>query len=272
MFRSFRSARLSTVSSSSNHFQAAGSNNEAMTTMSGNSTQPSQPLAVVELFQSQGCNSCPPSNANLLNLTNSSCPPQNPLATLPSDQDSNILLLTFHVTYWDYLGWSDTFADRAFDNRQRDYVRRMGLRSAFTPQVVVNGRSSGVGSSKGDLARVLREGEAGHVLPAAVSIVREEGSGNATVSVNSSNLADGIDLDVMVAWYDPSIVDVKIGRGENRGRTLPHQNVVRSVQRLGDVRAGDEQVFVIERRKDGLEGVVLVQEGPGGRIMGAARI
>src|SRR2546423_5402422 len=122
-----------------------------------------RPLSVIELFQSQGCNSCPPTNANLLRATSSSTP------TLP-----DTIFLTYHVTYWDYLGWKDTFGNSAFDRRQRDYVRGLGLRNAFTPQVVVNGRASGVGNTKAGLEKVLKDGGAGQVAPAVkIDIIRD---------------------------------------------------------------------------------------------------
>ena len=77
------------------------------------------PLTVVELFQSQGCSSCPPSNSNVLRLID----------------DPNILVLTYNVTYWDRLGWKDTFGKSSFDQRQWEYARKMQRKNVFTPQV-----------------------------------------------------------------------------------------------------------------------------------------
>lgn len=76
-------------------------------------------LTVVELFQSQGCSSCPPANANILRIAD----------------DPNLLVLTYEVTYWDRLGWKDTFGNSAFDERQRAYARSLGRTNVFTPQV-----------------------------------------------------------------------------------------------------------------------------------------
>ena len=214
-------------------------------------------LAVIELFQSQGCNSCPPTNANLLELT----------------ADASSLLLTYHVTYWDYLGWRDTFGNKAFDERQRDYVRRLGLRSAGTPQVSVNGRASGVGNSKSALDRILKDGGAGENLPVAIRAERDSASKDVVIKVSFPEPATtGRYLEVWVVRYDPSSTNVDIKRGENRGKVLPHRNVVKSVQRVGDVRAGEEGVLVIEQGDDRLESAVLIQDGAGGRIVGAARV
>jgi hypothetical protein len=228
----------------------------------------SSPLSVVELFQSQGCNSCPPTNANLLRATSSSA------ATLP-----NAIFLTYHVTYWDYLGWKDTFGNNAFDRRQRDYVRGLGLRNAFTPQVIVNGRASGVGNTKAGLAQVLKEGGAGQIAPAVeIAIIRDSGTNDEDLVVQVSpphhDAVVGHDLDVWLVRYDPSEVNVAIKAGENRNEVLPHKNVVRSVQKVGVVRGdrNDAGVVSIARTNDGLGGVILVQDGVGGPILAAARI
>ena len=215
------------------------------------------PLSVVELFQSQGCNSCPPTNANLLRATSSSTP------VLP-----DAIFLTYHVTYWDYLGWKDTFGNSAFDRRQRDYVSGLGLRNAFTPQVIVNGRASGVGNTKAGLDKVLKEGGAGQVAPAVkVAIIHDnknnkDSGEDLVVQVSLRNHAAVLshDLDVWAVRFDPSEVNVAIKSGENRNEVLPHKNVVRSVQKVGVVRADgkDAGVMSLGKMDGGLEGVILV--------------
>src|SRR5271170_8235975 len=96
---------------------------------SGEAADASHPV-VVELFQSQGCSSCPPANANLNALS----------------QRADVLALSFSVTYWDSLGWKDTFAKGQFTERQWQYARAMRQADVYTPQVVVNGRIAGVGA------------------------------------------------------------------------------------------------------------------------------
>ena len=89
------------------------------------------PVKVLELFQSQGCSSCPPANANL-----------NALAGR-----SDVIALSYGVTYWDYLGWTDSFAKPAYTERQRAYGRTLGNPNVYTPQMVLNGRADFVGAS-----------------------------------------------------------------------------------------------------------------------------
>jgi hypothetical protein len=228
-----------------------------------------RPLSVVELFQSQGCDSCPPTNANLLRATSSATP------LLP-----DAIFLTYHVTYWDYLGWKDTFGNSAFDSRQRDYVRGLGLRNAFTPQVIVNGRASGVGNTKAGLEKVLKEGGAGQLAPAVTIALAYDSNRNSEedliVTVSWRNPAAGLDhdLDVWEVRYDPSEVNVVIKSGENKNEVLPHKNVVKSIQKVGVVKGNrnDAGVMSLKRMDDGLEGVILVQERVGGPILAAAKI
>ncbi len=95
--------------------------------------------AVVELFTSQGCSSCPPANANLVKLSN----------------DPNVLALSFSVTYWDYLGWKDIFGKKEFTDRQVTYEPALGQSGPFTPQMVVNGHQSTVGYDLNEIRRVI---------------------------------------------------------------------------------------------------------------------
>src|SRR5277367_5521376 len=96
---------------------------------------------VVELFTSQGCNSCPPADAYL-----------GELAKRP-----DVLALSLHVDYWDYIGWRDPFAQHAFTLRQRDYSHALSERYVYTPQMVINGQLQGVGSQRGDIERLITD-------------------------------------------------------------------------------------------------------------------
>jgi hypothetical protein len=102
----------------------------AMPAFAGN-----QNLTVVEIFQSQGCSSCPPANANVMALSGR----------------PDILTLSFGVTYWDHLGWKDTFAKPQYTERQWDYARAFHRDQVFTPEVVVNGRADVVGQNREEL-------------------------------------------------------------------------------------------------------------------------
>ena len=156
------------------------------------------------------------------------------------------------------------------DKRQREFVRRMGLRSAYTPMVVVGGRGVGVGNTPKGLEGVVREGGAvGGEGRVEVRVVKGRIGEDTVVSVGGKGQGA---MEVSVVWFDPRGVDVRIGKGENRGEVLPHRNVVRAVKRLGAVDAGQEGVFVLDAGADGLDGVVLVQDGVGGSIVGVAKV
>ena len=204
---------------------------------------PAHPV-VVELFQSQGCSSCPPANANVLAI-----------AGRP-----DVLALSWEVTYWDYLGWRDTFGDRAFTARQYDYARTLGHDGVFTPQVVVNGRADAVGADPDELDGLLRRADRGATGPDLVL-----DGGRVRVGTATGN------GDVWLVRYDPRTVQVSILRGENGGETLPHRNVVRQVQDLGRWN-GQAADFVLPPAKaDGLKTAVLIQSGRGGPILAAVR-
>ncbi|HWF01235.1 MAG TPA: DUF1223 domain-containing protein [Caulobacteraceae bacterium] len=198
---------------------------------------------VVELFQSQGCSSCPPANANVMAI-----------ADRPE-----VLTLSWQVTYWDQLGWKDSFGAAAFTQRQWDYAHALHHDNVFTPQVVVNGRADGVGIRREELDALLRRGDRGLAGPkiglAADRVSVEGGPGRATV---------------VLVRYDPRILQVPIARGENGGRTLPHRNVVRQFVRLGDWTGGKASFALPPPSASGLKTAVLVQVGAAGPILAAA--
>jgi hypothetical protein len=202
---------------------------------------------VVELFQSQGCSSCPPANANLMSI-----------AGRP-----DVLALSFAVTYWDDLGWRDTFAKDQFTARQWDYARGLGHPNVFTPQVVVNGRRDGVGAQPADFNGILRAGERGASGP-TLSVT------DGVVSVGAGTPGRAM-ADVWLVRYDPRIVQVPIKRGENGGKTLPHRNVVRQLVRLGAWDGHAEQLRLPPSSDPTLQTAVMIQAIHGGPILAAAK-
>jgi hypothetical protein len=200
---------------------------------------------VVELFQSQGCSSCPPANANV-----------NALAARP-----DILALSFAVTYWDGLGWKDVFAKPQYTDRQWAYARAFGNAQVWTPQVVVNGRATVVGSKLAPLQALITGNDRGTAGP-ALSI-----SGS-KVSVSGSTAKPA---DIWLVRYDPRSVEVAIKAGENGGRTLPHRNIVRELVNIGRWTGGTASFAVPAARIPGLATATFVQSGPGGVIVAAAR-
>ncbi|KIY02328.1 uncharacterized protein Z520_02466 [Fonsecaea multimorphosa CBS 102226] len=261
-----------------------------------------QPI-LIELFQSQGCNSCPPTNDNLISFVQShqssnqdASPPRfyasrspssSPTALPNSSPEPEYLLLTYQVTYWNYLGWEDTFSLPINDIRQREYVRRMGMRGAYTPMVVVNGRGVGVGNTKEDLERIVRAGRkpAGETEKVGIKrILAEQKDGELGVEIDATSLPPPYsaslaqNLEVWEITYTPSSQDVHIPRGENAGRTLPHLNVVKDVRKIGSLERGTKQRFQVqwqsnERRASlGPGKVVIVQDGKGGGICGVLKL
>lgn len=199
---------------------------------------------VVELFQSQGCSSCPPANANV-----------NAIADRP-----DILALSFSVTYWDQLGWKDIFATPAYTARQWDYAHRAGRPQVATPQVIVNGGPTVVGSNRAQLDQLIAQQGPAHGGPAI-----EAAAGRIRVA----GPAKGV---VWFVRYDPRVRAVPIGAGENDGRTLPHRDIVRQLVRLGDYAGAAASWPVPAAGEPGLAAAVLVQQGPGGPITAARKI
>ncbi len=165
---------------------------------------------VVELFTSQGCSSCPPADRLLNQLARD------------STDDHPVAPLSFHVDYWDDLGWPDPFAKPAWTERQRQYARALGDRSVYTPQLVVAGTKGMVGSNA--LAVAAAIGAASR--PALLSTKSVWSTSQLEVTVTAP-----ADADVFVAvWEDGT--KTKVTRGENAGETLVHDRVVRHLERV----------------------------------------
>jgi hypothetical protein len=203
--------------------------------------------AVVELFQSQGCSSCPPAIANI-----------NAIAPR-----ADILALTFAVTYWDQLGWKDTFAKPEFTGRQWDYARAAGRGQVATPQTIINGRVVTNGGDARQLVASIRRADRGMSGPTV-----EAADGK--VAIGTGRAAKP--ATVWLVRYDPRPLAVPIKAGENDGRTLIHRNVVRSIESIG-VWRGRPVVLPEPPSSDAnLKSAALVQEGKGGPIIAAARL
>jgi hypothetical protein len=202
---------------------------------------------VVELFQSQGCSSCPPANANLATVADK----------------PGVIALNFSVTYWDGQGWKDTFAQPKFTARQWDYAHAFGRGNVFTPQIVVDGKHDGVGADAGDFARLVGSGAADAAGP-AVSLTADK----VTVGAGSKPPANA---DVWLVRYDPRVLQVPIKGGENGGRTLPHKDIVRELVRIGGWNGTAETLPLPPASQPGLEAAILVQARHGGPVLAAAK-
>lgn len=220
--------------------------------LSAGTTEAQAPRAVIELFTSQGCSACPPADAKLIELA----------------RDPDLIALTLHVDYWDYLGWEDTLAQAAFSERQRGYAEGRGDRGVFTPQMVVNGLYACIGSDARAIEASLASA-ARHTtrLPVPVSLTRE--GRDLTVALHGDHTDGG---EIWLLQVEP-LVTVGIERGENKGREARYGNVVRAMTRIA---AWDGTAMQLTARLPDATGrfVVLVQhraDALPGRILGAAR-
>jgi hypothetical protein len=180
-----------------------------------------EPRAVIELFTSQGCSSCPAADRLLGELS----------------RDPSLVTMSLPVDYWDYLGWKDTLALHGHSDRQRAYADTRGDREVYTPQVVVNGVVHVLGSDKAAIEKAIvqtRRNAATLALPVSMSIA----DGKVTVRVPAA----GNGPSSGEIWLCPvtSKVSVDIGRGENHGQTLTYHNVVRRWVKLGEWSGKDE--------------------------------
>lgn len=201
------------------------------------------PLVVVELFQSQGCSSCPPAEANL-----------NAIAGQPG-----ILALSYGVTYWDSLGWKDTFATQVYTHRQWAYAKYRKRDNVWTPQVYVNGHTDLVGSDRAQLDHAIKQANTrGPQLSWQ--------QGQLLVSAGKPTAV----CDVWLVRYDPRTINVAIDAGENSGRTLPHRNVVRELVHLGTWDGSPSSFAVPPPSLAGLSTAALVQIKAGGDILSAS--
>ena len=247
------------------------------------------PVAVLELFTSQGCSSCPPADRLVGQLSN----------------DPALIALSIPIDYWDYLGWRDTLASPAHSARQRAYARIRGDGQVYTPQIVVNGAADALGSDQGSVERAIAQ--ANHKtgvmsLPVHLSV----SNGTLNINVISADKTQGEAQaglqgsvqSAVQAFTQPSTqpaaqsstqpsaevwlcpvsksVAVAIGRGENRGRTVTYHNVVRNWVKLGNLSATQTSwnVPIAQIRTDGIDAAaIVVQEGTRERpgiILGAA--
>jgi hypothetical protein len=216
-----------------------------------------EPRAVLELFTSQGCSSCPPADRLVGQLAN----------------DPSLIALSVPIDYWDYLGWRDTLANPAHSARQRAYARARGDGQVYTPQIVVNGAADALGSDQAAVERAITQTD--H-RTGVMSLPVELGLNNGTLNVSVA-AADKAPAGAEV-WLCPiaKAVSVVIGRGENRGRTITYHNVVRNWVKLGTLSAAQSSwnVPIAQIRSEGIDAAaVMVQEGSHERpgiILGAA--
>jgi hypothetical protein len=215
------------------------------------------PRALLELFTSQGCSSCPPADKLLGEF----------------GKDPSIVALSLPIDIWDYLGWKDTLALAGHTARQRAYAEVRGDRQVYTPQIVVNGSMHVLGSDRAAVERVIAQTDHNPAIM-SLSVLLSARDGDLMVAVKSVT-GEQVAGEV---WLCPitTAIAVAIGRGENRGRRLTYHNVVRGWRKLGDF-AGTDSSWTVPlseiENDDADAAAVVVQEGTKekpGIILGAA--
>jgi hypothetical protein len=217
------------------------------------------PRAVVELFTSQGCSSCPPADKIMGELA----------------RDPSVIAMSMPIDYWDYLGWKDTLADARFSARQKAYSKMRGDREVYTPQAVINGEVHVIGSDRDSIESAIGatlKNESVMSVPVMMTLAGRQ----LNVSVAASTRGPvAIHGEVWICSISKA-VPIEISRGENRGRELTYYNVVRNLLKVGDWNGnpGSWTVPIENVAREGVDGaVVYVQDGSRDRpgpMLGAA--
>jgi hypothetical protein len=213
-----------------------------------------EPRAVVELFTSQGCSSCPPADRLLGELA----------------RDPSLIAMSLPIDYWDYIGWKDTLAKPRHTARQRFYAKTRGDGDVFTPQVVINGVTHAVGNDKVAIEHAIAESRReGATLSLPVSVVLTDGKVNVSMPAGAEKATGEVWLCAL-----GTAVPVAIARGENSGHTVTYHNVVRRWVKLGDWTGAARTFSVpVTDLASADAAAVIVQVGTGdrpGAILGAA--
>jgi hypothetical protein len=215
-----------------------------------------EPRALLELFTSQGCSSCPAADKLLGEFAN----------------DPSLIAVSVPIDYWDYLGWKDTLASPAHSARQRGYARVRGDRQVYTPQIVVNGSTHVLGSDRSAVEHAIALTDRNAAIM-SVPVLMFVGGSHLNVKIAAGKEHIGGEV-----WLCPLArsVPIEIGRGENHGRTVTYHNVVRRWLKLGDF-TGTESVWSVpisDIMADDIDAAaVMVQQGTHdkpGMILGAA--
>ena len=203
---SFIALLLVSVAATTVTFAKGGRSNKMDTATKG--------FAVVELFTSEGCSSCPPADALVAKIQK-------------EDKDKSVYILAYHVDYWNRLGWKDVFSSADFSKRQHDYANYLHLQSVYTPQVIVNGKKEFIGSEEVTLRSAINAGlqksATAHLTLTGVKTDQNQASLKYTAEGTDKNTV------LLVAVLQKSALS-KVERGENGGRTLSHVQIVRKLQ------------------------------------------
>ena len=229
-------------------------------------TAPSSPV-LIELFTSEGCSSCPPADALLEHLDRSQ--------EIPGAQ---LIVLSEHVDYWNHDGWKDPHSSHSLTDRQNVYADHLGLKSVYTPQMVVDGTTEFLGSNGPSAKQAIEKARDLEKTPVRISGVSRENPGTLQAHVETDPLPESsrarkADVYVVLALNH---AESQVAGGENKGRRISHVAVVQSLTKVGTVEksknfAQDVRVK-IDPRVDhtNLRLIAFVQEPGQGKVLGAA--
>jgi len=201
---------------------------------------------VVELFTSEGCSSCPPADALLAEL-----------ASRP-----DVLALSFHVDYWDRLGWKDPFSSREATARQNRYATLLHLATVYTPQIVVDGKWQAVGSDRADVEHAIDLAR-GSLKEIPVELALDHGQAQIKLGPGG----DGVTTSVLLIGFDRRHVTA-VRRGENSGRTLAHVDVVRGIEQSAQFAGSAGEIEASIRWN--CDRITAVVQAADGRVLGVA--
>ena len=225
-------------------------------TNSPNRNSAEKGFAVVELFTSEGCSSCPPADKLIAKIAK-------------EDEGKQVYILSYHVDYWNQLGWKDRFSDAAYSNRQRQYASWLHLNTVYTPQIVVNGKTEFIGSNEYALNTAIDKG-LHDSLRAKLKIAANTENGKLKVHYETDDAARETNL--VLALIQKSAKTV-VRAGENDGLTLSHVQIVRKLtnesikEKNGDVIIDWQN----DQEKNGWELIGFVQDRKSGRIISVAK-
>ena len=212
-------------------------------------------FAVVELFTSEGCWSCPPADDLIAKIQE-------------GNSNSELYIMAFHVDYWDHQGWKDRFSKRQFTDRQKNYADWLKLHTIYTPQLIVNGKSQLVGSDEGSVLRAIRTALAETTAkPLSLAThIRDK-----TIHISYSGAEENKDSEVLLAIVQKH-ASSDVRAGENAGKQLAHVQIVRELRQL-DLKADDEVTFRLPKdfQHGDWEVIGFVQNQINGEITQAAK-
>ncbi len=220
--------------------------------------QPAGPgFAVIELFTSEGCSSCPPADALIARIEK-------------ENKDKPVYILAYHVDYWDRLGWKDSFSSARNSHRQYQYAKWLRLNNVYTPQIVVNGSEEFIGSEEKSLRNAIQNALSQTSQNHLEVTIKKQSHTDISLSYQTGNQIQNNNL--IIAKVSPNATN-KIEPGENKGRTLRHVQIVKDFKtfNLNDKENGLINLTLGSTKND-LELIALLQNSRSGQITAVTKL